>query len=73
VLLLVKGVFGVTIVGQSAGEVSYMPTQEAISQRQVNAEEIALYERLGFFFGRDPQPYQARTKEVHGMVSRIYD
>jgi 6-phosphofructokinase 1 len=73
VLLLLKGISGVTVIGHTRGEISYMPTGEAIEQRKVRPEQVALYEQLGFFFGREAQPYSVELKETHGTVPRVYD
>ena len=73
VMLLLKDIAGVTVVSHSSGEISYMPTKEAIDQRKVSLDQVALYEQLGFFFGRKAQPYSAKAKEVHGLVPRVYE
>ena len=73
VMLLLKGIAGVTVAAHSSGEITYMPTKEAIDQRKVNLDQVALYEQLKYFFGRKPARYSAKTKEVHGLVSRVYE
>jgi 6-phosphofructokinase 1 len=73
VLLLIEGIYGVTVVAHSRGEIVYMPTAEAIKQRTISEEQLRLYEQLGFFFGRKPQPYSAKVREAHGLVSRVYE
>ncbi len=73
VMLLLKDIAGVTVVSQSSGEITYLPTKEAIEQRKVNLEQLALYEQLGFFFGRKAASYSAKMKEVHGLVPRVYE
>ncbi len=72
VLLLLQGITGVTVTGVSCGVVSYMKTEEAIKQRYVDLSEVALYEQLGFCFGRKPQPFEPTFQEVTGMIPRIY-
>jgi len=74
VLLALQGVFGVTVVKVEGKEICYQPTAEAIAERQVDLDEVAFYENLGFCFGRDPatHPCQPVLREVKGRVSRIY-
>ncbi|MFP4056408.1 MAG: 6-phosphofructokinase [Candidatus Brocadiia bacterium] len=72
VLLLLKGITGVTVAGMERGEVSYMKTEEAIQQRFVDLAELAVYEQLGFCFGRKPLGFEATFKEVSGAIPRIY-
>ena len=72
VLCLMKDISGVTITGITQGEVTYMKTEEAIAQRFVDLDEVALYESLGFCFGREARPFEPTYKEVSGAVPRIY-
>ena len=64
VLLLKKGIKGVTIVGVSNNKVRYMPTAEAIKQRYVDLEHVALHESLGVSFGRDPKGFKPEFEEI---------
>ncbi|MGE5479291.1 MAG: 6-phosphofructokinase [Chloroflexota bacterium] len=70
VMLLKNEVFGVTVVGVEADEISYIPTKEAIKQRYVDVDEIAFYENMGVCFGRTPTPYNAKFKEHEGKIHR---
>ncbi|MGA1869435.1 MAG: 6-phosphofructokinase [bacterium] len=72
VLLLEQGISGVTVVKEEDGKIVYMPTSEAIKQRQVNLQEIALYEALDICFGRKPVPYEIQFVEQEGPVSRHF-
>jgi 6-phosphofructokinase 1 len=72
VLLLLQGITGVTVTGLTCGEVRYMRTEDAIKQRYVDLREVALYEQLGFCFGRKPAPFEATFREVSGAIERIY-
>jgi len=72
VLLLIEGITGVTVTGVTCGVVGYMKTEQAIKQRYVDLREVALYEQLGFCFGRKPQPFAPTFQEVSGMIPRIY-
>jgi len=73
VLLLARGISGVTVTGVSCGKVSYMKTEKAIEQRDVDLREVALYEQLGICFGREPAPLEPTFEEVSGLVPRIYE
>ncbi len=70
VLLMKKGINGVTVVGIEHDVVTYIPTAEAIKQRFVDPSEIALYENLGVCFGREPIEYLPEFKEHSGMIHR---
>ncbi len=70
VILLEKGISGVTIVEISGKKIRYVNTQEAIKQRQVNLDLIALYETMGICFGRRPQPFNPELEEVKGHIER---
>lgn len=77
VVLLQKGISGVTVVGIDGHDVFYMPSREAIKQRNVDLEEIALYEKMGICFGRKPDPFKPVLKEVklegtNKKIKRIY-
>jgi len=72
VLLLAEGITGVTVTGVTGGTVSYMKTEEAIKQRYVDLREVALYEQLGFCFGRKPERFEPVFEEVTGAIPRIY-
>jgi 6-phosphofructokinase 1 len=73
VLLLLQDISGVTVASHSNGEIRYMPTTEAITMRKVQEKQVAMYEQMGFFFGRKPAAYSATAKDVHGLVPRVYD
>src|SRR4030043_719812 len=58
VLLLVEGKAGNTVVNVSGNKIFYQPTAEAIKRREVDVDEVSLFESLGTCFGRKPQKYQ---------------
>jgi 6-phosphofructokinase 1 len=58
VLLLLKGLTGNTVVSVEGRKISYMPTSKAIARREVDVEELALFESLGVCFGRKPVPFE---------------
>lgn len=70
VLAMHKGIWGVTIVGVEAEEIIYIPTQEAIKQRNVELKEIAFYEAMGVCFGRDPIQYKPSFRQHVGEIHR---
>ncbi|NQT87160.1 6-phosphofructokinase [bacterium] len=72
VLCLQQDIIGVTVTGITKGEVTYMKTEEAIEQRFVDLDEVALYENLGFCFGRTGATLEPTFQQVSGAVPRIY-
>ncbi len=56
VLLLLKGISGVTVTGLYEGNIEYIPTETAIEQRHVSEGNISFYEQWGICFGRKPAP-----------------
>lgn len=70
VQLLINGITGVTVVSVEWDEVIYMPTKEAILQRYVDLNEVALYEQMGVCFGRDNQGYKPKFTLHHGPLHR---
>ena len=72
VLLLLAGINGVTVTNIDGGVVKYMKTEEAVTQRHVDPREVALYEQLGYCFGRKREGYDAAFEEVTGKIRRMY-
>lgn len=70
--LLLDGVHGVTVTGYKKGTIAYMEIVEAIKQRCIDLDQIALYEQLGFCFGRVRKEFKAKHKKVSGTIDRIY-
>ncbi len=70
VLLLTQGTTGVTVVGVLGSEIRYMATAEAIKQRHVDLNHVALHESLGVCFGRQPQKIQFHAAQFSGKVDR---
>jgi 6-phosphofructokinase 1 len=68
--LLLEGKIGSTVVSVDGDQINYMPTSEAIKRREVNIEELGLFESLGTCFGRRPQPYHFRLKELQEKPER---
>jgi len=72
VRLLEQGITGVTVVKVVGKHISYMDTHEAIKQRHVDLEQVALYEQLGVCCGRVPIDYEPEFVRATGSVDRIY-
>jgi len=70
VLLLLSGKTGVTVVDVAGSEVSFMQTERAIEQRFVDLGQVALYEQMGFCFGRPPVAYEPSFREETGVPQR---
>jgi len=58
VILLVEGKIGNTVVNVTGNKIYYQPTAETIKRREVDVDEVALFESLGTCFGRKPQEYK---------------
>ena len=72
VMLLLNGITGVTVIGYANNTVLYMEIEKAISQRHVDLNKVALYEQLGFCFGRVRTGYNPTCKKENRTVERIY-
>jgi 6-phosphofructokinase 1 len=70
VLLLLKGLTGNTVVSVEGRTISYMPTAKAIERREVNVDELALFESLGVCFGRRPVRYEPQITAVTPPLPR---
>jgi 6-phosphofructokinase len=70
VLLLEKGITGVTFVRLSGNQIVYMNTPEAITQRHVSLDNVVLYESLGICFGRTKAALNPEFKQVTGKIDR---
>jgi 6-phosphofructokinase 1 len=57
-------------VNVDGGDISYVPTEEAIKQRHVDTSEIALFESMGVCFGRKPEKYEPSTDKHTGPITR---
>jgi len=72
VVLLLRGLSGVTVTGYQRGTVFYMPIKEAIKQRFVDLNDIAVFEQLGFCFGRVRDEFEPNIEEERRLPQRIY-
>ena len=72
VVLLLRGLSGVTVTNYQRGTVYYMDIKDAIKQRFVDTEDIAVFEQLGFCFGRVRDEFEPRIAVEHRLPQRIY-
>ncbi len=70
VCLLLEGKTGNTVVNVDGRKIYFEATSELIKRRGVDISEIALYESLGFSFGRKPEKFNSIFEEVTGAVPR---
>ncbi len=71
VFLLLEGKTGTTLVSVNGNTINYMPTSEAIKRREVDIDELALFESLGTCFGRKPQEYKHHLTLQKGTKERL--
>ena len=70
--LHVQGINGVTVVAYKEGKIQYMEVADAIQQRHVDPDSIALYEQMGISFGRRVQAASPRIEKLVGKPDRVY-
>ena len=70
VVLLKRGLTGVTVVGVSGKEIRYMKTEDAIKQRYVDLNRVSFYEALGISFGRKVGTFSPKFKETKDIPER---
>ena len=70
--LMSRGITGVTVVSFRAGKLEYMDVKDAIVQRHVNPEDVALFESLGVSFGRTSVAAKVEAVKVSGTPARVY-
>ncbi|MBI4846770.1 MAG: 6-phosphofructokinase [Candidatus Omnitrophica bacterium] len=70
VLLLEKGITGVTFARISDNKIKYMKTEEAIKQRHVNLDRIVMYEYMGICFGRKTANLNFQPELIQGQIER---
>jgi 6-phosphofructokinase 1 len=69
--LLREGKSGVTVSGVNNGTIEYINTPDAIKQRFVDPDTIAMHEYLGLCFGRKPQKITLRSRQKKDQVERF--
>jgi len=70
VLLLEKGISGVTFARLSGNKISYIDIQKAIEQRYVDLNRVVLYEAMGICFGRKAPKPKIEFEAVTGPIDR---
>ena len=70
VFLLKEGKYGNTVVDVDGNKIYYQSTADVIKRREVNKEEIAIFESLGICFGRKPHTYDYEVVEIKGKIAR---
>jgi 6-phosphofructokinase 1 len=70
VLLLIQGIAGVTIADVKGNKIRYMKTADAIKQRHVDLNQVAIHEQMGTCFGRPVQPFKPVTEELSQAPER---
>ncbi len=70
VILLKRGTIGVTVAGVIGKQIRYMKTEDAIKQRHVDLDQVALYENLGTCFGREGKEFSPDLKQIVGIPER---
>ena len=70
VLLLEKGITGVTVVGTNGKNIEYIKTPKAIKQRHVDLDCVVLHEAMGICFGREAVIPAPEFKEITDTVTR---
>ena len=69
-ILLNQGISGVTISGISNGKIRYIETKEAIKQRLVDTDQVAIYEAMGTCFGRVAGKIRTKAEQLTGTIER---
>ncbi|MCK9351927.1 MAG: 6-phosphofructokinase [Candidatus Paceibacterota bacterium] len=67
-----QGLSGITILGVNKRQVKYMQTKDAILRREVSKQKVALFESMGFCFGRQVEPFEPVFNEVKEPPVRLY-
>jgi 6-phosphofructokinase 1 len=71
VIMLTSGKTGNTVSNVDGNKIMYMPTTEAIKRREVNVEELSLFESLGVCFGRKPVEFKPELLEENRTSGRF--
>ena len=69
-ILLNQGISGVTVSGISNGKIRYIDTKEAIKQRLVDTDQVAIYEAMGTCFGRVAGKVHTKAEKLTGTIER---
>jgi 6-phosphofructokinase 1 len=71
VVMLIQGKTGNTVSNVEGNKIMYMPTSDAIKRREVNTEELSLFESLGVCFGRKPVEFKPELLEESRTSGRF--
>ena len=69
-MLLLEGKSGNTVVEVDGRKIYYQPTEEVIKHREVDLDEVALFESMGICFGRKPEKFKYELIEAKGPIAR---
>ena len=61
---------GITVSGIKGKKIQYMATVDAIKQRHVDLDIVAIYEQLGICFGRKKPVINPEFEEISGAIDR---
>ncbi len=70
VMLLNKGITGVTVEKVCGNEIKYIKTETAIKQRHVDLKQVELHENTGTCFGRRAKSFNPTFKETKNTPDR---
>ncbi len=69
-MLLLEGKTGNTVLNVEGEKIYYQPTGDAIKRREVNLQEVTLFESLGICFGRETQKFKYEFIEEKEAIKR---
>ena len=68
-----QGKSGNTVIDVDGKNILYMPTSDAIKRREVNLDEISLFESTGVCFGRKARTYGYELSvKKRGKLARYF-
>ena len=70
VILLNRGINGVTVVKIEGNDIRYISAKEAIKQRHVDLDVVAYHEAMGVCFGRPVPEIDSNLVELKGKIER---
>lgn len=70
VILLQRGITGVTLAEVKGKKLRYMKSERAIEQRHVDLDQVRIFEDMGFCFGRNPETFDPEIEELEHEPER---
>ncbi len=70
VILLMEGKSGNTVINVDGKNIFYLPTAETIKKREVDLDEVALFESSDICFGRKPLKYEYELLKERRKIVR---